>query len=286
MQAEAAALALIERGVVRPPWAEHVGAVTAGDCYVNSDLFGDRDEVVCVFSYAGEEPHALVMVVDYNAGGMLRDGWVTSQVDRLLERCRAAAPARRPGSPPGSRSARWSRRRRGGCWRPRWPSPRRPAGRRRASRSRPITRSSGPGSAPCRRPAWSRGAATGPPGGRRHRAWADRPRVGLGRGDRPAARLDPGPPGHAGGRVPRLRRGRGPVGHPGGQPLRGPHHRLRLRPGLRAAAADEPGQGSRRSCSTGCRARCCWPRPSSTRCRMCWRPGCAGRAAARAWPPT
>ena len=92
MQAEAAALALIERGVVRPSWAEHVGMVTAGDCYLNSDMFGDRDEVVCVFSYAGEEPHALVMVVDYNAGGMLRDGWVTSQVDRLLERCRAASP--------------------------------------------------------------------------------------------------------------------------------------------------------------------------------------------------
>ncbi len=91
MQAEAAALALIERGVVVPPWAEHVGAVTAGDCYVNSDLFGDRDEVVCVYSYAGEDPHALVMVVDYNAAGMLRDGWVTSQVDRLLERCRAAS---------------------------------------------------------------------------------------------------------------------------------------------------------------------------------------------------
>ncbi|MGP8000330.1 MAG: hypothetical protein ACLPKI_23875 [Streptosporangiaceae bacterium] len=91
MQAEAAALALIERGVVRPPWAEHVGAVTAGDCYVNSDLFGDRDEVVCVYSYAGEDPHALVMVVDYNAAGMLRDGWVTSQVDKLLARCRAAS---------------------------------------------------------------------------------------------------------------------------------------------------------------------------------------------------
>ena len=65
--------------------------MTAGECYVNSDMFGDRDEVVCVYSYAGEEPHALVMVVDYNAGGMLRDGWVTSQVDRLLERCRAAS---------------------------------------------------------------------------------------------------------------------------------------------------------------------------------------------------
>jgi hypothetical protein len=91
MQAETAALALMEHGVVRPQWVEHVGAVTSGECYVNSDVFGDRDEVVCVYSYAGEEPHALVMVVDYNAGGMLRDGWVTSQVDRLLERCRAAS---------------------------------------------------------------------------------------------------------------------------------------------------------------------------------------------------
>ena len=99
MQAETAALALMERGVVRPQWVEHVGAVTAGECYVNSDMFGDRDEVVCVYSYAGEEPHALVMVVDYNAGGMLRDGWVTSQVDRLLERCRAGS-AEEGGRPP------------------------------------------------------------------------------------------------------------------------------------------------------------------------------------------
>jgi hypothetical protein len=99
MQAETAALALMEHGVVRPQWVERVGAVTAGECYVNSDVFGDRDEVVCVYSYAGEEPHALVMVVDYNAAGMLRDGWVTSQVDRLLERCRAAS-AGDGGCPP------------------------------------------------------------------------------------------------------------------------------------------------------------------------------------------
>jgi hypothetical protein len=92
-RAEAAALALMEHGVARPGWAQHVGAVAAAECYVNSDVFGDRDEVVCVFSYAGEEPHALVMVVDYNAAGMLRDGWVTSQVDKLLERCRDASAA-------------------------------------------------------------------------------------------------------------------------------------------------------------------------------------------------
>jgi len=56
-----AALDLIEQGVARPRWAEHLGAVTSGDCYLNSDAYGDRDEVVCVFSYAGQEQHALVV---------------------------------------------------------------------------------------------------------------------------------------------------------------------------------------------------------------------------------
>ena len=91
VRAERAALALMERGVARPGWAEHVGAVEAAECYVNSDSFGDRDEVVCVFSYAGRDQHALVTVVDYNAGGLVRDGWVTSQVDKLIEVCRQAA---------------------------------------------------------------------------------------------------------------------------------------------------------------------------------------------------
>ena len=86
-QAEQAALSLMDSGVARPAWAEHVGAVEAAECYVNSDAYGDRDEVVCVFSYAGQEQHALVVVVDYNAGGLTRDGWVTSQVGKLLDYC-------------------------------------------------------------------------------------------------------------------------------------------------------------------------------------------------------
>ena len=92
-RAEQAALAMMERGVARPGWAEHVGAVTSAQCYVNSDAYGDRDEVVCVFSYAGEEQHALVVIVDYNAGGLARDGWVTSQVTKLLDYCRTASEA-------------------------------------------------------------------------------------------------------------------------------------------------------------------------------------------------
>jgi hypothetical protein len=90
-QAEQAALVLMDRGVARPAWAEHVGAVEAAECYVNSDAYGDRDEVVCVFSYAGQEEHALVVVVDYNVGGLARDGWVTSQVAKLLDYCHGSA---------------------------------------------------------------------------------------------------------------------------------------------------------------------------------------------------
>jgi hypothetical protein len=93
-KAERAALDLIEGGVPCPGWAEHLGAVTAADCYVNPDSLGDQDEVVCVFSYAGEEPHALVTVVDYNADGMIRDGWVTSRVGKLLDHCREASSQR------------------------------------------------------------------------------------------------------------------------------------------------------------------------------------------------
>jgi len=92
-QAERAALALMDQGVARPAWAEHVGAVEAAECYINSDAYGDRDEVVCVFSYAGQDEHALVVVVDYNAGGLARDGWVTSQVAKLLDYCSAANSA-------------------------------------------------------------------------------------------------------------------------------------------------------------------------------------------------
>ncbi len=91
VQAERAALTLMDQGVARPAWAEHVGAVEAEECYLNSDGYGDRDEVVCVFSYAGHEQHALVVVVDYNAGGLARDGWVTSQVAKLLDYCRDAS---------------------------------------------------------------------------------------------------------------------------------------------------------------------------------------------------
>src|SRR5262245_31107128 len=102
IKAEHAALELMEQGVARPGWAERAGAVVAAECYVNTDAFGDRDEVICVFSYAGRDEHALVVVVDYNAGGMITDGWVTSQVGKLLDYCHHLGE---PDTPRGAFSA-------------------------------------------------------------------------------------------------------------------------------------------------------------------------------------
>ena len=92
--AEHAAITLIDAGVRAPRWAEYLGAVSPAECYVNPDEWGDQDEIICVFSYAGEEPHALVSVVDYNTAGMIRDGWVSSQVSKLLELCQRRSAAR------------------------------------------------------------------------------------------------------------------------------------------------------------------------------------------------
>jgi hypothetical protein len=86
-----AALGLMDGGVARPGWADSVGMVAPAECYVSRDVYGDQDSVICSYTYGGEERHALVILVDYNLGGMVRDAWVTSQVDRLLDHCRREA---------------------------------------------------------------------------------------------------------------------------------------------------------------------------------------------------
>ncbi|HLK02328.1 MAG TPA: hypothetical protein VKU39_20800 [Streptosporangiaceae bacterium] len=95
--AERAAITMMDSGVPCPGWASHLGEVRPAECYVNPDAFGDQDEIICVFSYDGEDPHALVCVVDYNNGGMIRDGWVTSRVSKLLAHCREASGTPRDG---------------------------------------------------------------------------------------------------------------------------------------------------------------------------------------------
>ncbi|MGI5121041.1 hypothetical protein ACQEU5_16115 [Marinactinospora thermotolerans] len=91
---------LIGHGVAGPSWAASVGRVRPLECHVSGSLFGDTDEIVCTFrsdidAAAGEQTaeHALIAVVDHNAGGVLRDVWVTTKVERLLAHCRDEAEA-------------------------------------------------------------------------------------------------------------------------------------------------------------------------------------------------
>ena len=87
-KAEHAALGLMERGVARPGWADQVGMVEPDECHVSRDVYGDQESIICTYSYRDAERHALVVLVDHNMGGMVRDAWVSSKVDTLLGHCR------------------------------------------------------------------------------------------------------------------------------------------------------------------------------------------------------
>ncbi|MGH3327448.1 MAG: plasmid pRiA4b ORF-3 family protein [Streptomycetales bacterium] len=88
--AAAAAAALAGRGVAEPPWARTVGRVRVGECWRMADIFGDQASVVATFGY-GEQPHAVVTLVDHNLGGMAKDVFVTDKVDAVLRQLRKDA---------------------------------------------------------------------------------------------------------------------------------------------------------------------------------------------------
>ena len=109
-KAERAALELMAGGVGRPGWADRVGMVEPEGYYVSRDVYGDQESIVCTYTYGGTERHALVIVVDRTkagavrpsadpfgpsapaappaVSGMVRDAWVSSRVDTLLDNCR------------------------------------------------------------------------------------------------------------------------------------------------------------------------------------------------------
>ncbi|MDS1271275.1 hypothetical protein RIF23_13310 [Lipingzhangella sp. LS1_29] len=79
---------LLRQGTPRPRWAELLGTARPGDCYVSGSRFGDTDDVICTFDYGdADDPdrHAVIAVIDHNAGGVLRDVWVTSKVTTLVD---------------------------------------------------------------------------------------------------------------------------------------------------------------------------------------------------------
>lgn len=85
-------------GVAEPTWVAPPGQVRVGRCLVYGDVFGDQESVVTTFHYpgppapaggradpeAGPEPHALVVLVDHNLGGIIKDMFCAVHADRTL----------------------------------------------------------------------------------------------------------------------------------------------------------------------------------------------------------
>ncbi|PWK80764.1 hypothetical protein C8D88_12242 [Lentzea atacamensis] len=74
--------AALEQGA--PPW--DMGALRFGECWI-----GDRSidagylALLCSYAY-GDEPHAMVFMIDEISGGLTRHAFLSRQVDEALER--------------------------------------------------------------------------------------------------------------------------------------------------------------------------------------------------------
>ncbi len=123
VKAERAALALMERGVARPGWAEHAGAVEAGGLLrqLGRVLRPRRGDLPLQLRGHATSTHWSWSSTTTPAG-CSRDGWVTSQVATLLDRCQELRPAGRAAQTLLQQGL--LRRRAGGCSSPRCSSPR------------------------------------------------------------------------------------------------------------------------------------------------------------------
>jgi hypothetical protein len=92
-----AADTLAAAGVAEPSWSGLLGAVRPGTCWVYGDVFGDQESLVCTFTYGratgGDAPqrsHGLVVLVDHNLGGIVKDVFCAPRAERTVEAIRLA----------------------------------------------------------------------------------------------------------------------------------------------------------------------------------------------------
>jgi hypothetical protein len=85
---------LVAGGLTDPPWAIGLGAPTVGRCFGYADSFGAQQSVAITFGY-GRNRHALVVLIDHDLGGGVKDCFATDQPDVIHRQFRQAT--RRPG---------------------------------------------------------------------------------------------------------------------------------------------------------------------------------------------
>ncbi len=80
-----------------PAWAERLGSARVERCLAVTEDLGDNTQYILVCAYPddvhGEEPHALVVLVDHNLGGIAKDLWATDKAADLESQARATVSA-------------------------------------------------------------------------------------------------------------------------------------------------------------------------------------------------
>jgi Plasmid pRiA4b ORF-3-like protein len=87
--AEAAA-ALIATGLTDQPWARGLGNPRAGRCFGYADAFGAQESIAVTFAY-GRKSHALVVLIDHDLGGGVKDCFLSDRPARIRAKYQQAA---------------------------------------------------------------------------------------------------------------------------------------------------------------------------------------------------
>ncbi|NJC67998.1 plasmid pRiA4b ORF-3 family protein [Planosporangium flavigriseum] len=78
--AEKIADCLVTAGLRDCPWVDGLGAPEVGPCFGYTDSAGAQEGLAAAFAY-GSRPHALVVLIDHEFGGGVKDCWPTDRPD-------------------------------------------------------------------------------------------------------------------------------------------------------------------------------------------------------------
>lgn len=81
--ARAAAVRMRATGVDEPRWAIDIGHPEFAGAWASTDEFGDQTELVGDFAYPGQEPHAVVTMIDHNFQGLIRQAMLHPNADQM-----------------------------------------------------------------------------------------------------------------------------------------------------------------------------------------------------------
>jgi hypothetical protein len=85
-----AADALVATGLTDSPWVHGLGTPRVGRCFGYADAFGAQESMAVTFTY-GRKSHAVVVLIDHELGGGVKDCFLSDRPDRIRAKYQQAA---------------------------------------------------------------------------------------------------------------------------------------------------------------------------------------------------